>query len=120
MLRLTVSASGSGTSTLVKALPQYWLKSANGGDIFRDHAKKRGLTVEEFSSLCRENLDVDRALDVALKSLMMDQSGPEIVESRLSGWWAKGLNRYTTSAYFNNVGGAWKKANAKRWRILRG
>ena len=42
--------------------------------------------------MCRENLDVDRALDVALKSLMMDQSGPEIVESRLSGWWAEGLS----------------------------
>ena len=94
MLKLTVSGPpGSGTSTLVKGLCHKtgWT-SANGGDIFRDHARKRGLTVEEFSSLCRENLDVDRALDVALKSLMTDHSGPEVVESRLSGWWAEGLS----------------------------
>ena len=34
--------------------------------------RKRGLTVEEFSELCREDLDVDRLLDEQLKLKMAD------------------------------------------------
>lgn len=80
---------GSGTSTLVDLLAKEmgW-DSVNGGDIFRQEAKRMNLTVEEFSRLCKENFEVDRSLDDMLKNLISSQNGPSIVESRLSGWWA--------------------------------
>ena len=95
-------------------------KSANGGDIFRDHARKRGLTVEEFSSLCRENLDVDRALDVALKSLMMDQSGPRLWKVGCLDGGQRAFQSIYHVCIFQQRWRSVKKANAKRWRILRG
>ena len=88
--KLTVSGKpGSGTSTLVELLSEYrgW-DSVNGGEIFRKEAQRRKLSVEDFSSLCKEDFEVDRSLDDTLKELISSVSGPSIVESRLSGWWA--------------------------------
>jgi cytidylate kinase len=87
---VTVSGPpGSGTSTLVKRIVnEYSWKSLNGGDIFRSEAHRRGLTVGQFSDLCKEDLDVDRSLDSILKKELQDTKGSEIIESRLSGWWA--------------------------------
>lgn len=87
---VTVSGPpGSGTSTLVKRIvDNFSWKSLNGGDIFRSEAKIRGLTVGEFSDLCKEDLDVDRSLDSILKKELQDNKGFEVIESRLSGWWA--------------------------------
>ena len=90
MLKLTVSGPpGSGTSTLVGKLceDRGW-SSVNGGDIFREQASNRGLSVTEFSALCKQDLDVDRSLDDILKQVMNDPDGAEVVESRLCGWWA--------------------------------
>ena len=80
---------GSGTSTLVDLLSteMEW-DSVNGGDIFRQEARRMNLSVEEFSRLCRENFEVDKSLDDMLKDLISSNEGPSIVESRLSGWWA--------------------------------
>jgi len=88
--KVTVSGKpGSGTSTLVDLLAKDmgW-DSVNGGDIFRQEAKRLNLSVEEFSRLCKENFEVDRSLDDMLKNLISSENGPFIVESRLSGWWA--------------------------------
>ena len=54
---------GSGTSTLVTKIAESrgW-SSINGGDVFRDEASRRGLTVEQ-SNEAKKDLDVDRALD---------------------------------------------------------
>ena len=93
ILRLTVSGPpGSGTSTLVGKLceDRGW-SSVNGGDIFRKEASNRGLNVVEFSALCKQDLEVDRSLDTIVRSAMSDPEGPEVVESRLCGWWAQEL-----------------------------
>ena len=93
MLRVTISgAPGSGTSTLVSKIQQStgW-NSLNGGEVFRTEAKRRNLTVGEFSELCKQDLDVDRSLDRLLKDSMTKTDGPEIIESRLAGWWANEL-----------------------------
>ncbi|MBH33276.1 MAG: hypothetical protein CMB75_02625 [Euryarchaeota archaeon] len=90
MLQVTISGPpGSGTSTLVDGIRKNrkW-SSLNGGEVFRGQAEERDLTVEEFSELCRENLDVDRMLDEQLKLKIADASGPDIIESRLAAWWA--------------------------------
>lgn len=96
MVRITISgAPGSGTSTLVgKICAAKGWDSLNGGDVFRAEAARRGLSVGEFSELCKTDLDVDRSLDDLLREAMTRDGGPEVLESRLSGWWAHqlGLN----------------------------
>ena len=93
LLRITVSGPpGSGTTTLVSRLSKErgWTY-INGGEIFRSSAAERNISIEDFSSLCKNNLDVDRSLDDTLKKIMVSPTSPEIVESRLCGWWAKEL-----------------------------
>ena len=89
MLRITVSGHpGSGTSTLVKALmAHYSWTSLNGGDVFRQEAARREMSLGEFGELCKSDLNVDRELDKQLQQQMQDDSS-QIVESRLAGWWA--------------------------------
>ncbi|MFL2978025.1 MAG: cytidylate kinase [Candidatus Poseidoniales archaeon] len=90
MVRITVSGlPGSGTSTLVRGICEAlgWY-ALNGGDVFREEAASRGLSVADFSQLCKSDPAVDRELDSRLVEAMEDVNGPEIVESRLAGWWA--------------------------------
>jgi cytidylate kinase len=89
MPRITVSGHpGSGTSTLVKGLVEHFgWTSLNGGDVFRNEAARRDMTLQKFGELCKEDLEVDRALDKLLQKKMLEDSA-DIVESRLAGWWA--------------------------------
>jgi cytidylate kinase len=92
MLKVTVSGHpGSGTSTLVSLLCETkgW-SSLNGGELFRQEAKRRKMSLSDFGQLCKEDLEVDRQLDALLKEEMMriDKDAPSVIESRLSGWWA--------------------------------
>ena len=43
---------------------------------------------EQSTSDAKEDLDVDRSLDSLLQQRMSSHDSPEIIESRLSGWWA--------------------------------
>ena len=90
MVMVTISGPpGSGTSTLVGKIAQaFGWNSLNGGDVFRTEASRRGISVEDLSAVAKGDLDVDRALDVLLQELMSGEDSPEIIESRLSGWWA--------------------------------
>ena len=94
MVSVTVSGHpGSGTSTLVSGLEAHFgWNSLNGGDVFRQEAKRRGMSLGDFGELCKRELDVDRSLDTLLQESMTGEGSPEIVESRLSGWWAYKLN----------------------------
>ena len=88
--RITISGHpGSGTSSLVDGIckAKGWT-SLNGGQIFRDEANNRGLSLAEFGDLCASDFSVDKSLDEILKSNMLDPEGPDVMESRLSGWWA--------------------------------
>jgi cytidylate kinase len=99
MLKVTVSGHpGSGTSTLVSLLCETkgW-SSLNGGELFRQEAKRRNMSLSDFGQLCKEDLEVDRQLDALLKEEMMrtDEDAPSVIESRLSGWWAYKLGLST-------------------------
>tara|TARA_Y100000588_G_C13789448_1_gene726025 strand:- start:99 stop:641 length:543 start_codon:yes stop_codon:yes gene_type:complete len=88
--KLTISGHpGSGTSTLVDGLCRSldWQK-LNGGQVFRDMANERGVSLEEFAHLCIEDESIDKELDALLSETMLSEDSPEIVESRLAGWWA--------------------------------
>ncbi len=90
VVSVTISGHpGSGTSTLVEGLcgSLNWTM-INGGQIFRDMAKERGLTLEEFGQQCIDDDSVDQALDKLLIETMLSDGSPDIVESRLAGWWA--------------------------------
>lgn len=89
MAKITISGHpGSGTSSLVqKLMEHYGWDSVNGGQIFRDEAKARNLSLQEFGELCKDDEMIDRQLDERLKEIISEDV-IEIVESRLSGWWA--------------------------------
>ena len=96
MVRITISGHpGSGTSTLVNLLRENknWT-SLNGGELFRQEAKRRNMSLADFGQLCKDDLNVDRELDALLKEQMLrsDEEAPSIVESRLAGWWAYQLD----------------------------
>ena len=62
MARLTISGHpGSGTSTLVDALCSSlnWQK-INGGQVFRNMANERGLSLEEFAQKCMDDEAIDQ------------------------------------------------------------
>lgn len=88
--KVTISGHpGSGTSTLVNGICKTlnWQK-LNGGQVFRNMAEERGLSLEEFSLCCMDDDSVDQSLDRLLVETMVSDDSPEIVESRLAGWWA--------------------------------
>jgi cytidylate kinase len=90
ILKVSISGHpGSGTTTLVNSICKLmsWT-TVNGGDIFRNQAKDRGISLAEFSEICRSDESIDRMLDAMLIEYMEAEDGPEIVESRLAGWWA--------------------------------
>ncbi len=92
--RITISGHpGSGTSTLVSGICKEmdWT-SLNGGQIFREEAMNRNMSLSEFGDLCANDFSVDKSLDDILKKKMKDPEGPQVMESRLSGWWAYQLN----------------------------
>ncbi|RLE58590.1 MAG: cytidylate kinase, partial [Thermoprotei archaeon] len=64
-MRITVGGPpGSGTTTFSKELAKRLsLRYVYAGEIFRKEAKRRGLTLEEFSRLAEENPEIDRSLD---------------------------------------------------------
>tara|TARA_B100000965_G_scaffold257365_1_gene216843 strand:- start:1868 stop:2413 length:546 start_codon:yes stop_codon:yes gene_type:complete len=89
MNKVTISGHpGSGTSTLVEGLKDnFGWNSINGGEIFRNEAKNRGVSLAEFGQICSEDESVDLQLDDILRQHISDNS-INIVESRLAGWWA--------------------------------
>ncbi len=90
ILEVSISGHpGSGTTTLVNSIckEMSWT-TVNGGDIFRNQAKDRGLSLADFSEICRNDESIDRMLDAMLIEFMEAEDGPEVVESRLAGWWA--------------------------------
>ena len=94
LVKVTISGHpGSGTSALVEGLCNHFgWSSLNGGQLFRDEANNRGLSLADFGALCAEDDSVDRHLDEVLKQKMLEENGPEVMESRLCGWWAYNLD----------------------------
>lgn len=99
----------SGTTTLAERLAdEFGFDVLNGGDIFRDLAAERGLSVAEFATLAEDDPQIDRDVDDRLRSAIdahlegarvpepTPGSEPQssesglIVESRLAGWHADG------------------------------
>lgn len=89
--RLTVTVGGlpgTGTSTLCQLLKdQLSLPYTYAGQLFREEASRRGLTLAEFGVLAQRDRNIDAALDD--RQIGMLRAGGLILEGRLSGWLAQ-------------------------------
>lgn len=86
MTLITVSGyPGSGTTTVVARLKELTgLPSYNVGDIFREMAAERGISLSDLHRKAREDRSIDRALDD--RQVEVARGGAVILEGRLAGF----------------------------------
>lgn len=89
-MKITISGlPGSGTTTVARIISEKLdLKLISAGDVFRQLASKKGMTVEEFSKYAEQNPEVDRLIDKTQQELA-EAENDVVVEGRLSGWFVK-------------------------------
>ena len=76
---------GVGKSTVARALAdRLGYRYISGGEVFRDLARERGISVVEVNKLAETDPALDRELDRRQHELA--KAGTCIVESRLAGW----------------------------------
>lgn len=89
-MRVTISGlPGSGTSTVAKIVASkldYSLISA--GEIFRELARKRGYTLEQFGKIAEQDSEIDLYID-RLQRERAQKADNAVIEGRLSGWMVK-------------------------------
>ena len=86
---------------MVEGLSKYFSwTSINGGQIFRNEAKERGMTLADFGKLCSDDETIDLTLDEKLRTHISDNS-TNIIESRLAGWWAYKLESDCVRIWLN-------------------
>ncbi|MBT3345049.1 MAG: AAA family ATPase [Gemmatimonadetes bacterium] len=86
---ITISGlPGSGTSTLSKCLVESSGRPyVNAGQIFRDMAAEREMSLADFGGLAEENDEIDRRLDARMVELARQNPGA-VLEGRVTGWMA--------------------------------
>ena len=78
---------GTGKSSVADLIAkEFDLRRVSAGVIFRELAKKRGLTLEEFSIVAEEEENIDRELDASWKTAAM--KGNVLLDGQLAGWMA--------------------------------
>ena len=79
---------GTGTTTIAKLIcEKYNLKHVCAGFIFRDMAKEKNMTVEEFSTYAEQNPEIDHEIDRI--QVEMAKEGNIVLEGRLANWMLK-------------------------------
>lgn len=82
---ITISGlPGSGTTTIAALLSKTLnLKLISTGEIFRDLARKKGMSLEEFGELAESNSKIDKKLDEKVLGMVKNEM---IIEGRLAGF----------------------------------
>ena len=85
---ITISGvPGSGKTTVARQLAgRLGLPHVYAGDLYREEARRRGLSLAEFNELCERDHSVDRALDAAMAERA--KQGDVVLEGRLAGYLA--------------------------------
>ena len=83
---VTVSGEiGAGKSTVAKALARsLGLRYLSTGEVFREEARRRGLSLAAMGRLAEQDQTIDRELDRMQTDAA--RAGDVLVDSRLSGW----------------------------------
>jgi len=92
-MKITISGlPGSGTTTVARILAKKLnLKLISAGEIFRQLAAKKGMTLEEFGKYAENNPEIDLLIDKTQKELA-EKEEDVVVEGRLSGYMVKNPN----------------------------
>jgi cytidylate kinase len=81
---------GTGKSTYAKALAiALGLRYVCAGDMFRDLAKERGVTLETFSQMAAKDPSIDRAIDD--RTRVEAKRGGVVIDAQLGAWMVKEL-----------------------------
>lgn len=85
---ITISGEpGSGKTTVGRLLAKrLGLPHVYAGDLYRQEAKRRGLSLEQFNALCERDHSIDRELDRAMEARA--RQGDVVLEGRLAGYFA--------------------------------
>jgi CMP/dCMP kinase len=88
---LTISGpSGSGKTTVASGLSQrLGFTHISAGEVFRELARERALSLEQLSKLAEEGPEIDQMVDARQAELAQSHENV-IVDGRLSGWVLKG------------------------------
>lgn len=95
---ITVSGPpGSGTSTTAEILrDEFGFEHLSGGDIFRQMASDRGMSLQELTEAAETDESIDKEVDEKLQTIAEKHANGVrhtdvglILESRLAGWHAK-------------------------------
>lgn len=83
---VTVSGEiGAGKSTVARQLAQaLGLRYLSTGEMFREEARRRGLSLAAFQRVAEQDQTIDRELDKL--QVEAARGGGVLLESRLSGW----------------------------------
>ena len=86
MTTITISGlPGTGKTTVAKLLEKrLGLRYVYSGEIFREMAKKQGMSLEEFGAYCETHREIDEELDRFQLEIL--RKGNVILEGRISGW----------------------------------
>lgn len=87
---ITVSGEiGAGKSTVARALARSLrLQHLSAGQIFREEARRRGMSLEALGRLAEQDPTIDKTLDEM--QIEAARGGDIVVDSRLSGWLIEG------------------------------
>jgi cytidylate kinase len=78
---------GTGKSSVADAVAKRFnLRRMSAGVIFRQLAKERDLTLEEFSRVAEGNEDIDRLIDDKLREEA--EKGDAVIDGQLAAWMA--------------------------------
>jgi len=85
-LIVTVSGEiGAGKSTVAKVLARsLGLRYLSTGEVFREEARRRGLSLAAMGRLAEQDQTIDREIDRMQTDVA--RAGGVLVDSRLSGW----------------------------------
>uniref|UniRef100_A0A7J2TIP7 Cytidylate kinase n=1 Tax=Archaeoglobus fulgidus TaxID=2234 RepID=A0A7J2TIP7_ARCFL len=89
-MKITISGPpGSGKTTVAKILSEKLkIKLISAGSVFRQLAKEKGMSLEDFSRLAEINPEIDILID-KMQREMAEREKNAIIEGRLSAWMIK-------------------------------